>query len=191
MWCWPSFQIHFTCQEDGVCRRARFHHGHVPCRPGDCVWGRAISEDYRQHVSILDNIVLLSISCSGSCVIVMFISCFQYHFQQSYLRKYFSRRYCLWVYLCARIWSNETTDWVAPILATVLPSFHTLLLLCLDWKGQWICWREGIEGREGTEGGWRERVGRDVGEKGRVGEGGRGGIPHYLNNNLTWYYVIT
>ena len=68
--------------------------------------------------------------------------------------------------------------------------------LCLGWKGQWICWREGREGKggwgreggEGTEGGWGERVGRGcggereggerlrgrVGERGRVGRG-RGG----------------
>ena len=65
--------------------------------------------------------------------------------------------------------------------------------LCLGWKGQWIC-------LEGGEGGGGEGV------SGR--EGGRGRddcytyiligmfnsnlmIPQYLNNNLTWYYVIT
>ena len=43
--------------------------------------------------------------------------------------------------------------------------------LCLGWKGQLICWREGREGKggwgreggEGTEGGWGERVGRGRG----------------------------
>ena len=65
-----------------------------------------------------------------------------------------------------------------------------ILGLCLGWKGQLICWREGREGRgrggerEGgergrvreIEGGWGEREG---GREGRGGEGkggeGRGG----------------
>ena len=58
--------------------------------------------------------------------------------------------------------------------------------LCLGWKGQWICWREGREGKggwgredgEGTEGGWGERGwGGDVGREGGWGEreGGDGG----------------
>ena len=63
---------------------------------------------------------------------------------------------------------------------------------------------EGAEG--GREGEKREggREGRGERERGREGEGGREGgitvicmfninpiIPQYLNNNLTWYYVIT
>ena len=53
--------------------------------------------------------------------------------------------------------------------------------LCLGWKGQCICWREGKEGNgvcgteggEGTEGGWERRWGGDVGEGGE-GSGGEG-----------------
>ena len=77
-------------------------------------------------------------------------------------------------------------------------------------EGTWA--REGVEGTWGREGGWGERgrVGRGWGEeKGRGREGGRGEggmtvvhilicmfnsnpmILQYLNNNLTWYYVIT
>ena len=68
-------------------------------------------------------------------------------------------------------------------------SAYIKLGLCLGWKGQLICWREGREGG-GGEGGGRGRGGR--------GEGGmtvihiiigmfnsNPMIPQYLNNNLT------
>ena len=63
---------------------------------------------------------------------------------------------------------------------SVLCSNIYKLGLCLGWKGQLICLREGREekGRWGREGGEGDggRVGRGLGgEKGRVGERGRVG----------------
>ena len=72
------------------------------------------------------------------------------------------------------------------IRTDILPPLPNKLGLCLGWKGQLICWREGREGKggwgreggEGTEGGWGERVGRGRGGERECGgerEGGLGG----------------
>ena len=58
--------------------------------------------------------------------------------------------------------------------------YMSIIGLCLGWKGQLICWREGRDGKggwgreggEGIEGGWGER--EDGGEGGEGTEGGWG-----------------
>ena len=50
---WREFilQIHSPCQENRVCCGARLHHGHLSCRPSNCVWWNPIKKHSCKHVS--------------------------------------------------------------------------------------------------------------------------------------------
>ena len=80
----------------------------------------------------------------------------------------------------ARALVSYTREPISKINTVALSQDTHILGFCLGWKGQWICWREGREGKggwgreggEGTEGGWGRGWGGDVVERGRVGERG-------------------